>query len=145
MSTLLILATVLAGMASALQAATNGALSARIGLVPALVVSIAVTVAAVLVLWIFEGSSLRGLFPPGASWPMYLGGVYGFGIIAALAVAFPRLGGAWTIALMVLGQGGMALAIDHVGVLGQPRDPITLTRLAGVALVVAGVFLMRWR
>jgi len=144
-STLILLAPILAGMASALQATTNGALSARIGLGSTLLVSIAVTAGAVLVLWAAEGASLRGLFPTGASWPIYLGGVYGFAIIAAMALAFPRLGGAWTIALMVLGQGAMALAIDHLGILGQPRDPITSTRLAGVALVVAGVFLMRWR
>jgi transporter family-2 protein len=144
-TTLFLLAAVLAGMASALQATTNGALAARIGLGSTLLVSITISAAAVLVLWMAEGGSLRGFFPSDASWPMYLGGVYGFAIIAAMALAFPRLGGAWTIALMVLGQGIMALAIDHLGLLGQPRDPITLTRLGGVALLVAGVLLMRWR
>jgi transporter family-2 protein len=144
-SILLILAPVVAGIASALQATTNGALAVRIGLGSALLVSIAVTAGAVLVVWAAEGGSVRGLVPTGASWPLYLGGLYGFTVIAALAIAFPRLGGAWTIALLVLGQGVMALTIDHLGLFGQPRDPISIARLAGVALVIAGVFLMRWR
>ena len=73
------------------------------------------------------------------------GGIYGFLILAALAFAFPRLGGAWTIALLVLGQGLAALAVDHYGLLGQPREPITVVRAAGVGLLVAGTLLMRWR
>lgn len=144
-STFMLLAPVLAGAASALQATTNGALSARLGLGAALLVSISVTAVAVVALWALQGGTVHGLAPTSTSWPLYLGGVYGFVILAALALAFPRLGGAWTIALMVLGQGVMALAIDHFGLLGQPRDPITVPRLVGITLVVAGVSLMRWR
>jgi transporter family-2 protein len=36
-----------------------------------------------------------------------------------------------------------ALAIDHLGVFGLPRVPLSLTRVAGAALLVAGVVLMR--
>jgi transporter family-2 protein len=37
----------------------------------------------------------------------------------------------------------MALLLDHFGALGLPREPINLGRIAGAALVVAGVILVR--
>jgi transporter family-2 protein len=37
----------------------------------------------------------------------------------------------------------MALLLDHFGALGLPREPINLGRIAGVALVFAGVVLVR--
>jgi transporter family-2 protein len=141
---LLVIVPVLAGVASTLQATSNGALASRVGLPGALLISISVSTAAILVLYLAQGSE-TGLFPPNTPWVLYLGGVYGFLILAALAFAFPRIGGAWTIALLVLGQGLAALAVDHFGLLGQPRDPLTVVRAAGVALVVAGTLLMRWR
>ncbi len=45
---------------------------------------------------------------------------------------------------MMLGQGAAALAVDRFGLLEQPRDPISLVRVAGVGLIAAGTFLMRW-
>ena len=83
--------------------------------------------------------------PAGTPGTLFLGGVYGFIIVIGLAWAFPRFGGAWTIALFVLGQGATALAVDHFGWLGQARDPLSLARGAGMSLVVIGVLLLRWR
>ena len=133
-----------AGAASTLQAATNGALAARIGLPATLFVSTTVTAAVIVPLYLAKSAGTP-LFPPGASWVLYLGGVYGFVILAVLAFAFPRLGGAWTIAVMVLGQGMAALAVDHFGAFGQLREPVSVTRLAGVVLVAVGTLMMRWK
>jgi transporter family-2 protein len=44
---------------------------------------------------------------------------------------------------VVLGQSAAALAIDHFGLLGMPKDPITLPRVAGLALLALGVSLVR--
>ncbi|MFN2445636.1 MAG: DMT family transporter [Vicinamibacterales bacterium] len=146
MSTLfLAVVSVLAGVASALQAATNGALAGRIGLGATLVVSITVTSVAVAVFYFAQGGGRGSFFPAGTGWHFYLGGVYGFAIIAALAFAFPRLGGAWAIALLVLGQGMAAVAVDHFGWLDQAQTPISAARVAGLSLIVAGTFLLRWR
>jgi transporter family-2 protein len=37
----------------------------------------------------------------------------------------------------------MALALDHLGALGLPREPVNLGRIAGALLVIAGVVLVR--
>lgn len=131
-----------AGIASALQAATNGALTARSSLVTALVVNVAGTLVGAAALLLVPGT--RAIVPsPDTPWSLYAGGLYGLVIIAALAFAFPRLGGAWSIALFVLGQSVTALALDHFALIGQARDPLTAWRMAGIGLVVAGVLLLR--
>ena len=71
------------------------------------------------------------------------GGCGGFTVIASITFAFPRLGAATALALMVLGQGVMALVIDHFGLWGMRAVPVTAPRLLGVACLVAGMLLLR--
>jgi bacterial/archaeal transporter family-2 protein len=131
-----------AGIASALQAATNGGLTLRTSLVTALLVNVAGTLLGAATLLALPGS--RAMLPAADTpWYLYLGGLYGLVIIAGLAFAFPRLGGAWSIALFVLGQSATALVLDHFALIGQSRDPLSATRAAGLALVVGGVLLLR--
>ena len=54
-----------------------------------------------------------------------------------LAARIPRY-----LGLALLGQLTTALVFDHFGWMGLPEHPITLTRLAGVALLGAGVWLI---
>jgi len=133
---------VVAGMASALQGATNAGLTARIGVASAVLVNALVLLTGTLLFWAWRGAPAT-FCPAGTPWNLYLGGLLGFTIITAIALAFPRLGGANTIALMVLGQGLMTLAIDHFGLLGMPRGPLTAGRVLGILAVSAGVFLLR--
>ena len=131
-----------AGVAAALQAATNAGLSKSAGLGPALVVNTVVVLIGALGLWAALGAKTT-FFPESVSWTFYLGGLYGFVIIASLAFVFPKIGAAYAIALVVAGQCGAALVVDHFGLVGMPRDPVTTQRVIGVALVAAGAVVMR--
>jgi transporter family-2 protein len=131
-----------AGAAAALQAATNAGLSKTAGLGPALVVNTVIVLIGAVGLWAALGAETT-FFPAGASWTLYLGGLFGFVIIASLAFVFPKIGAAYAVALMVGGQCVAALVADHFGLLGMPRDPLTLQRVVGVALVAAGAAVMR--
>jgi transporter family-2 protein len=137
-------AVVLAGGATALQAPTNAKLAAAVsGPVNAAFVSFAVGTAALgIVAMLMQArpdmAAVKGL-PPYA----WIGGLYGAVFVVAAAWAVPRLGVATTITLMVAGQLLISLVLDHFGALGVPRAPISLTRLAGVALVLGGVVLVR--
>jgi transporter family-2 protein len=133
---------IVAGAAAAIQSASNAGLRSHIGLGGALVVNTTVVLIATILLWLGTGAN-RTFFPEAAPWSLYIGGLCGFATIAALALAFPQLGAAWAIAMMVLGQGVAALVIDHFGLMGMPRDPVTATRLLGVALVAAGIVVIR--
>ena len=133
---------ILAGVAAAFQASANAGLSQRIGLGAALVLNTLIVLAGALVFFLARGPHAN-FFPAGTPWALYIGGACGFIIIACLAFVFPRIGAAWAIALVVVGQSAAALAIDHYGLLGMPKDPITISRAAGLALVALGVSLLR--
>ena len=76
-------------------------------------------------------------------WWAWLGGFYGAFFVAAGAFAAPRIGVASLITIAVAGQLLAALLIDHFGGFGMTATPISLGRVMGVLLVVAGVLLVR--
>ena len=131
-----------AGVATAFQGAANAGLSAQASLGAALVLNASVVVIGS-VIFFFASGSPAIFFPDGTPWSLYTGGLCGLAIILTAAVVFPRIGAGHATALMVLGQGVAALAIDHFGVMGLPRVPLTLSRIGGFALIIAGVALMR--
>ncbi len=77
-------------------------------------------------------------------WISWSGGFFGAVYIAISILLIPRLGAAMVIALIVAGQMLGSLAFDHFGILGLPVHSLTGTRLAGAALLVTGVVLIRW-
>jgi bacterial/archaeal transporter family-2 protein len=77
------------------------------------------------------------------SWMSWTGGIFGAIYIAISILLLPRLGATIVVALIVLGQMIGAMLFDHFALLGVPENPITLTRLAGAALLIAGVVLIR--
>jgi transporter family-2 protein len=85
--------------------------------------------------------------PPGAmaraDWWAWTGGFFGAVYIVISIFLVPRLGAAAFIALLIAGQMIASLVLDHFGLFGIPRNPADLTRIAGAALLVAGVVLMR--
>lgn len=143
-SFLTIVAVVLAGGATALQAPTNAKLAAAVGSpVNAALVSFAVgTAALALVATVLQTrpdmAAVKGL-----PWYAWIGGLYGAVFVAAAAWGVPRLGVALTIILMVAGQLLLSVVLDHFGAMGMPKQPINLGRIAGIGLVIAGVLMVR--
>jgi transporter family-2 protein len=131
-----------AGVAAALQAAANAGLSRAAGLGPALIVNTVIVLIGAIGLWAATGARTT-FFPAGVSWPLYLGGLFGFVIIASLAFVFPKIGAAYAVALMIGGQCVAALTADHFGLMGMPRDPLTIQRVIGVVLVATGAVVIR--
>lgn len=77
------------------------------------------------------------------SWMSWTGGLFGAVYIAVSILMLPRLGAAVLVALLVLGQMLGALAFDHFALLGVPHNPVTLPRVVGALLLIAGVVLIR--
>jgi bacterial/archaeal transporter family-2 protein len=77
------------------------------------------------------------------SWMTWTGGIFGAIFIGTAILMVPRLGAATVLALIVVGQMLCSLAFDHFGLLGVPQHPASLTRLAGAALLIFGVVLIR--
>jgi transporter family-2 protein len=131
-----------AGAATAVQAAANAGLSSRIGLAATLVLNSLIVLTCAVAFQLTRGWP-GSFFASGAPWNLYVGGFCGFFIIFSMASVLPRIGAALAIALVVLGQAAAALAIDHFGWMGMPREPISLARGAGLLLVLGGVALIR--
>lgn len=138
------LAVVLAGGATALQAPTNAKLMGAAGSpVNAALISFAVGTAALGVVAMILQAKPDITTARAMPWYVWIGGLYGAIFVVAAAWGVPRLGVALTITLMVAGQLLVGLMLDHFGAFGAPQHPISLGRAAGVALVLAGVLMVR--
>ena len=139
-----ILLVLAAGGMIALQAPTN-AMLARAGGSPVLaaLISFAVGTIALFVAWLASGQRPGEAAFARLPWYAWLGGLYGAMYVAVAAYAAPRIGLASLITIGIAGQIVSAMLLDHFGALGLPRDPFSLVRLAGAALVVIGVILVR--
>ncbi|HLJ54232.1 MAG TPA: DMT family transporter [Chthonomonadaceae bacterium] len=73
----------------------------------------------------------------------WLGGSLGAAYVATIIVVTPKIGVGTMSGLAVGGQMATAVVLDHFGALGLERHPVTPARIAGVVLVVAGVFLLK--
>jgi bacterial/archaeal transporter family-2 protein len=78
-----------------------------------------------------------------APWYAWLGGFYGAFFVAVAAFGAPRVGIGVLLTAAIAGQLAAALVLDHYGLLGLTRHPITISRGLGFALVLAGVVLVR--
>ncbi|WP_020177903.1 DMT family transporter [Methylopila sp. M107] len=76
-------------------------------------------------------------------WWTWAGGMFGAIYIALAIVLLPEIGAATFVALLVAGQMATSLAFDHFGVLGLAQRSVDPVRLIEVALVIAGVALIR--
>jgi bacterial/archaeal transporter family-2 protein len=78
-----------------------------------------------------------------APWWVWVGGLLGAFYVLGSVVTAPRLGAATLVALILAGQAAASLMVDHYGLVGFQENPITPGRLLGIALVAAGVVLVR--
>jgi transporter family-2 protein len=76
-------------------------------------------------------------------WWGWLGGLCGAIYVTSVFLLIPEIGVAPTVALTVGGQQIASLFVDRHGWLRLPRRPISSLRLAGVALLLAGVVLIQ--
>jgi transporter family-2 protein len=78
-----------------------------------------------------------------APWWVWSGGVLGGVFILLMILLLPSLGAATLIALVVAGQLTTAITLDHFGAFGLAQHPVSLSRLLGAALLIAGVILIK--
>jgi bacterial/archaeal transporter family-2 protein len=76
-------------------------------------------------------------------WWAWSGGLFGAIFIALAILLVPQLGAATFIALLVTGQMLASVTFDHFGWMGLAQRSADLPRLVGVALLIAGVLLIR--
>ena len=168
MDALLLLLVFGAGLAAATQILVNSSLGEERGVPEALLVSVTVTYGSAVAIMLARfavvgrlnldtpGKPLLYLLPlmvvsllailgliRGLEWYYVLGGLAGTLIVGTMAFAGPRIGIGTTSAVLVAGQMLGAIAWDHLGLLGQAKDPIDAAKVMGGLLIVGGVVLVR--
>ena len=142
---LYILMALAAGAMMPTQAATNNKMAMVVeSPVLSAFISFAVGTIALFVYLLISGVPLGNLASvreaPAIAW---IGGFLGAFFVASAVTLVPRLGVAMTFSLIIAGQMLVTLLIDHFGLLGVPVKEVSIARLGGIALITAGVVLIR--
>jgi transporter family-2 protein len=88
-----------------------------------------------------QGISLDWKAP--APWLFVAGGVLGGSYVTISTLLIPRIGAAALMALIVAGQLLAGMLMDRIGFLGMAVREISLGRVAGAILLMAGAVLIR--
>ena len=75
---------------------------------------------------------------------MWAGGAFGVCFISLALVLLPRLGASGFMALALAGQVVASLLLDHFGWFGLMERQVTLPKVFGVVLLMAGVVLIQF-
>ena len=126
----------------ALQPAINAGLGKTTGNLSAALVSFAVgtLLLAAIVVLSGQASGLGSTFE--VPWYYLLGGVLGAAYVFTALVVVSTVGAGGVAAATITGQLTASVVLDRLGVLGLEETPITLERMLGVALLLAGTFLI---
>ena len=81
----------------------------------------------------------------GAPWWVWTGGAFGAMFIVVSIVLTAKIGATLTLASIIVGQLTAALVVDHYGLFGGTVVPSHAARMTGVALLLLGVMLIRWK
>ena len=139
------------GIACSTQIAVNGTLRTVVQSVSkATIVSMSVaiisTAAVILVLTVLRGK--RGIFdktpddrPDFRVW-MITGGLFALTVVSGNAAVAPVLGTGLATITNLIGMMASGLAIDAVGFLGIEKKPVTLKKISGMLLMLAGTALI---
>jgi len=143
---LLLLAFVI-GCAIPLQAAINNQLKIHLegSTLLASFVSFLVGTLALAAVATFSGARWQSLATLGEAkgWQL-TGGLLGAFFVFGTTLLAPRIGVAKMVALIIAGQVIVSLLMDRQGWLGLAVRELTVTRLAGALMVVAGVVLVNY-
>ncbi|MGN6133274.1 MAG: DMT family transporter [Aureliella sp.] len=135
---------IVAGFAMAVQPAANGTLAQRCEHpLQASIISFGTGLIALCIVAsvLRVGWPVPSKFVGLAPWA-WTGGLMGTYMVTVSLLVAPRLGAANWIALVVAGQLGLSLALDHFGWLGFAPEPLTWPRFVGACCLAAGVFLV---
>jgi transporter family-2 protein len=75
---------------------------------------------------------------------MWAGGAFGVCFISLALMLLPKLGASGFIALALAGQVVASLVLDHFGLFGLMERQMTLPRVVGAVLLIAGVALIQF-
>ncbi|MFC2108345.1 DMT family transporter [Candidatus Bipolaricaulota bacterium] len=137
-----ILLAVVVGMAIAMQTLFAGVLGHHVGVIESVfIIHLGGLVAAGAYLLVSRGGNLAAW--KAAPWYVLLfGGLLGVVIVGGYAFVIPRIGLAPAITLAVSSQLILSAVISHYGALGAVQQPLTVSRIVGILVLLLGTWLI---
>lgn len=140
---LAVLLTATTGGLVALQAPINSGLGRAVGSWQAAFFSFAVgTLTLAMIAALAKGGLGQLANARDVGWVYLTGGLLGAAYISTVLVTVRSLGLSGVVAATIAAQLAIGVVIDRFGLLGVERQPVTAARIAGVALLAAGVYLV---
>lgn len=135
--------TVAAGTLVALQAPINSGLGKAVGNFAAASISFTIGVLVLVALTVVVGGGYGDVGEIAHIQPQYLlGGVLGAAYVTTVLISVRTLGAGGVTAATIGGQLTMSVIADQLGILGLDQRPLSAGRIAGIALLAAGTFLI---
>jgi transporter family-2 protein len=135
------LVAILGGLAVVLQARFNGMMDKGMGTLESVFITYGLGGAVIaLVMLLNRGGNLAGIRQ--LPWYVLTAGLCGLVIIGAISYSVPRLGVTAAFTIMVAAQFIIGALFDHFGLLSPEVRPLTLTKFAGIAILLFGVWLI---
>jgi bacterial/archaeal transporter family-2 protein len=139
---LAVVLTAIVGGILALQAPINAGLGRATGSLAAALVSFTIGTLALVVVVAVSGEvgGLTSTFD--VRWYYLLGGLLGAVYVTTALITVRSIGAGGVAAATITGQLAVSVVIDRLGVLGLERTPLSVSRIGGVVLLMAGTYLV---
>ncbi|HEX9925112.1 MAG TPA: DMT family transporter [Anaerolineae bacterium] len=139
---LVMIVAILGGVAVVVQAQMVGLLDQHIGTFESVFITYfsGGLLVALLLFLLRQGGNLGAW--RSAPWYAFGGGAMGLVIIGAISYTVPRLGVVAAFTTIVATQFILGAVFDHFGLLGSMIRPIDMQRIAGIVVLLAGVWLI---
>jgi len=137
-----ILLTVVVGMAIGTQTLFAGVLGHHVGVMESVfIIHLGGLVTAGAYLLVLGGGNL-GAWKAAPWYVLLFGGLLGVVIVGGYAFVIPRIGLAPAITLAVSAQLILSAVLSHYGILGAVQQPLTISRIAGIFVLLLGTWLI---
>ena len=137
----IILIGLIGGIAVGIQSPIAGAMGQRIGgTASSFIVHLSGAILSGMLLFLRGGEKIRDWQT--LPWYMLIAGIWGVILYLTISVTLPRLGGTMVVTLIIIGQLLVGIVIDNFGWLSVPVHPISVARILGVVVLLAGAYLI---
>lgn len=139
-----IIFSIIAGAAMSIQGVMNTRLSDKIGLYESnAFVQGTAFLLSVLAVWILGKGSFKSLGEVNKLY--WLGGVLGLVITITVMLGIGKLSPTVAISVILISQLLVAALIDAFGIMDSPKIAFTWNKYIGMALMIGGVLLFKWK
>ena len=136
----IILIGLVGGIAVGVQAPLSSMISQRLGVIESIfIIHLGGAIAALIPLIYYGGGKLSNWRT--VPWYALCAGVFGLVVIFSMSYMIPRVGVATALIILLAGQLFIGTILDHFGLLGAIQRPLEFSRIFGLAIVLAGVWL----